>query len=97
MGCRSSSHHTKTDMQDGQKVVVRLPATNIKAQFKRRTFRWMLMQDGWEKAAIDRLFFAARKGEAALLNDAIAKAEAHGIRRITPYTLRHFWRHACVV
>jgi integrase len=82
--------HSKTVIQDGQKVIVRVPATNIKAQFKRRTLRWMLMRDGLDKHAIDRLFRASRNGEGQLLNDAIAKAEAHGIRRITPYTLRHF-------
>jgi integrase len=82
--------HAKTVVQDGRKVVVRVPANNIKAQFKRRTFRWMLMRDGLDNPAIDKLFGAARKGENSLLNDAIANAEARGVRRITPYTLRHF-------
>ena len=48
------------------------------------------MRDGLDKVAIDRLFLAARKGRSQPLHDAIAEAEAHGIRRITPYTLRHF-------
>jgi integrase len=82
--------HAKTVLQDGQKVVVRVPTNNFKAQFKRRTFRWMLMLDGLAKPSIDKLFLAARKGKNQLLNDAIAKAEARGVRRITPYTLRHF-------
>ena len=82
--------HEKTVVQGDQKVIVRVPANNIKAQFKRRTLRWMLMRDGLEKPAIDKLFLAARKGESSLLNDAIAQAEARGVRRITPYTLRHF-------
>jgi integrase len=82
--------HAKTVLQDGQKVLVRVPANSIKAQFKRRTLRWMLMRDGLDTPAINKLFLAARKGQRQLLNEAIAKAETRGIRRITPYTLRHF-------
>ena len=48
------------------------------------------MRDGLDKPAIDKLFLAARKGESQLLSEAIAKAETHGVRPITPYTLRHF-------
>jgi integrase len=82
--------YAKTIIHDDQKVVVRPSATNIKAQFKRRTIRWMLLRDGLDRSAIDKLFSSARKRKTELLNKAIAKAEAHGIRRITPYTLRHF-------
>lgn len=82
--------HEKTVVQGDQKIIVRVPTNSIKAQFKRRTFRWMLMRDGLEKPAIDKLFLAARKGDSSLVNDAIAQAEARGVRRITPYTLRHF-------
>ena len=80
----------KIVVQDGQEVVVQVPASHIKAQFKRRTLRWMLMQDGLDKPAIDKLFLASRRGESQLLSEAIAAAETHGVRRITPYTLRHF-------
>lgn len=66
-------------------------ATNhIKAQFKRRTFRWMLVRSGLSKLEIDDLFRRARKGESMPLKEAIATAEEKGIRRITRYTLRHF-------
>lgn len=82
--------YAKTINQEGQMVVVRRPATNIKAQFKRRTIRWMLLRDGLDKPTIDKLFLSVRKGKAQPLRGAIARAEAHGIRRITPYTLRHF-------
>jgi integrase len=50
----------------------------------------MLLRDGLDKPTIGNLFLSTRKGKAQPLGDAIARAEAHGIRRITPYTLRHF-------
>jgi integrase len=82
--------YAKKINQDSRIVVVRRPATNIKAQFKRRTIRWMLLRDGLDKPVIDKLFLSLRKGKAQPLRDAITKAETRGIRRITPYTLRHF-------
>ena len=48
------------------------------------------MRDGLDSDAIKGLFNDARKGINKPLNDAVAMAEAHGIRRITPYTFRHF-------
>lgn len=68
----------------------RQSASHIKAQFKRRTFRWMLMQNGLTKAEIDDLFRLARQGKRKALNEAIAQAEKRGIPRITPYSYRHF-------
>ncbi len=82
--------HAKTVMQDGKKLVVPMPANSIKAQFKRRILRWMLLRDGLDTPTVNKLFLSARKGKPELLNNAIARAEDHGIRRITPYTLRHF-------
>jgi integrase len=69
---------------------VRSAATHIKAQFKRRTFRWMLTRRGLSKPEIDDLFRQARKGNRRAVTEAIAKAESQGIKRITQYTLRHF-------
>ena len=68
----------------------RTAANHIKAQFKRRTFRWMLVRSGLSKLEIDDLFRRARRGESMPLKEAIATAEEKGIRRITRYTLRHF-------
>ena len=48
------------------------------------------MRDGLDSDAIKGLFNDARKGINKPLNDAVATAELHGIRRITPYTFRHF-------
>lgn len=66
--------YAKTIIQGNQNVVVRAPATNIKPQFKRRTIRWMLLRDGLDKPAIDKLFLSARKGKAELLNDTIKRS-----------------------
>ena len=77
-------------IENGQTKFIRKSATNIKAQFKRRTVRWMLMRDGLDGDAINGLFNEARKGINKPLSDAVAAAEARGIRRITPYTFRHF-------
>jgi integrase len=82
--------YSRRTTRDGKTEVERVSASNIKAQFKRRTLRWMLVRDGLDKLAIDALFSLARKGRRQPLNDAVKRAEAHGIRRITPYTLRHF-------
>ena len=68
----------------------RSAATHIKSQFKRRTFRWMLLRSGHAKSEIDDLFRRSRKGETEPFKTAIAKAESKGIKRITQYTLRHF-------
>lgn len=50
----------------------------------------LLSRDGLSKLDVDKLFLSARQGETQPLKAVIAAAEAHGIRRITPYTLRHF-------
>jgi integrase len=68
----------------------RTAANHIKAQFKRRTFRWMLVRSGLSKLEIDDLFRRARKGESEPLKKALAAAEERGIKRITRYTFRHF-------
>jgi len=68
----------------------RSAATHIKAQFKRRTFRWMLVRSGCAKTEIDDFFRRSRSGETEPLRAAIARAESQGIKRITQYTLRHF-------
>jgi integrase len=82
--------YSKKAIRNGKGETVRVSASNIKAQFKRRTLRWMLMRDGLGKSEIDKLLLEARKGAHQPLNEAIARAEANGIHRITPYTLRHF-------
>ncbi len=82
--------YTKTVVKEGKAVRIRNSATNIKTQFKRRTIHWMLMRDGLAQYEIAKLFLQARKGNRTLLNDAVTTAEANGIRRITPYTFRHF-------
>lgn len=50
----------------------------------------MLMPDGLAQYEIAKLFLQARNGNRLPLNDAVTAAEANGIRRITPYTLRRF-------
>ena len=76
--------------KSGVTKVERSAATHIKAQFKRRTFKWMLMKSGCAKPEIDDLFRRLRKGDTEPFNIAIAKAESKGIGRITQYTIRHF-------
>lgn len=68
----------------------RKSASHIKAQFKRRSFRWMLSQSGLHELDIDELFRLARDGVRAPLNDAVKNAENLGVPRITPYSYRHF-------
>jgi hypothetical protein len=68
----------------------RAAARHLKAQFSRRSTRWMLTRAGYRKADIDSLFRKSRLGEAEPLREAITKAQAIGIQRITRYTLRHF-------
>jgi integrase len=80
---------TFTVSAKGQRLK-RQSASHIKAQFKRRTFRWMLTQNGLSCVEIDDLFRLARQGKRKGLNEAIAEAERRGIPRITPYSYRHF-------
>ena len=68
----------------------RQAASHVKAQFKRRSRRWMLTRNGLTKAEIDSLFRKSRNGQVEHLQQALANAEARGIHRITPYTYRHF-------
>jgi integrase len=75
---------------NGKLVQDRTAASFVKAQFKRRTFRWMLARHGLSKEEIDDLFRRSRNGERDPMWQAVAAAEARGIKRITPYTLRHF-------
>ena len=75
-------------LQDGTQT--RKPALHVKAQFNRRSTRWMLLCSGENGETIDELFRLARQGSPNHLRDELAKAEAKGIRRITRYTLRHF-------
>ena len=70
--------------------VIRKSASHIRAQFKRRSFRWMLTMDGHSKPEIDNFFKMAREGNRKPFNEAIVLAEMHGIPRITPYSYRHF-------
>ena len=70
--------------------LIRKSASHIRAQFKRRSFRWMLAMNGHLKAEIDDLFRMARKGNHKPFNDAIATAVKRGIPRITPSSYRHF-------
>lgn len=72
------------------RILKRKSANHIRAQFKRRTMRWMLVQSGLEEEAIDELFRLARTGFRKPLNDAVRKAEERGVPRITPYSYRHF-------
>ncbi|MDP8996671.1 MAG: tyrosine-type recombinase/integrase [Pseudomonadota bacterium] len=65
-------------------------AKHVRAQFKRRTVRWMLARSGLDQEQINDLFRQARSKMRQPLNEAIARAEALGIQRITQYTLRHF-------
>ena len=80
---------TFTVTSKGQKRI-RKSASHIRAQFKRRSFRWMLTVNGLSKTEIDDLFRMARDGNRKPFNDAIAAAERCGIPRITPYSYRHF-------
>jgi integrase len=62
----------------------------LKAQFNRRSTRWMLMKSGLSLDEVADLFKGARKGSSNVLLQAVKTAEAKGIKRITRYTLRHF-------
>jgi len=68
----------------------RKPAMHIKAQFNRRSTRWMLLRSGLDNTAVEGLLSAARRGAGDPLREAIELAEARGVGRITRYTLRHF-------
>jgi integrase len=70
--------------------VQRTPANHLKAQFNRRSTRWMLVRSGLSVDEIADLFSGARKGDSLSLLQAVKGAEAKGIQRITRYTLRHF-------
>jgi integrase len=62
----------------------------LKAQFNRRTTRWMLLKSGLSLDVVSGLLSGARRGNSAVLLQAVRAAEAKGIQRITRYTLRHF-------
>ena len=68
----------------------RKSASHIRAQFKRRSFRWMLTQSGLQQEEIDDLFRLARNRNRKPFNAAIKKAEDLGVPRISPYSYRHF-------
>jgi integrase len=68
----------------------RTPANHLKAQFNRRSTRWMLIRSGLSLDKIADLFSGARKGDSVSLLQAVKAAETKGIQRITRYTLRHF-------
>ena len=80
---------TFTVTTKGRKLM-RKSASHIRAQFKRRSFRWMLCKSGLHEEEIDDLFRLARGGVRKPFNDALKKAEDLGIPRITPYSYRHF-------
>jgi hypothetical protein len=82
--------YDKKQRADGKLVQARTAANFVKAQFKRRTFRWMLTRHGLSEVQIDDLFRRSRTGEREPLTQALAAAEAKGIKRITQYTPRHF-------
>jgi integrase len=73
---------------DGQ--LERVAATHLKAQFNRRSTKWMLRQTGHSTEEIEMMLKEGRNGNNTLLNQAMKNAEDIGIRRITRYTLRHF-------
>ena len=75
-------------LQDGS--LGRKPVSHVKAQFNRRSTRWMLLRSGQCVEAIDELFKVARQGSQERLREALSYAEAKGIERVTRYTLRHF-------
>jgi integrase len=71
-------------------LIERTPANHLKAQFNRRSTRWMLIRSGLSLDEIAELFSGARKGDSVSLRQTVKAAEARGIQRITRYTLRHF-------
>ncbi len=75
---------------DNHQENTRAFAKHVRAQFKRRTIRWMLERSGLTLEQTNELFRQARLKNRQPLNDAISRAEGMGIRRITQYTLRHF-------
>jgi integrase len=83
---RPLSYDKKSD--DGK--LERIAARHLKAQFARRSTRWMLRQTGFTQGEIGQLLNLSRKGNSAELNKALESAERKGIQRITRYTLRHF-------
>jgi integrase len=68
----------------------RIAACHLKAQFTRRSTRWMLSRAGFTQSEIGQLLNLSRKGNSAELNKALESAERKGVQRITRYTLRHF-------
>ena len=82
---------TFTVSTKGSKLSRRI-SSHIKAQFKRRSFRWMLTMNGLTKTEIDGLFRMAREGNRRPFNEAIASAEQWGIPRITPNPIVTSWR-----
>jgi integrase len=83
---RPLSYDKKSD--DGK--LERIAARHLKAQFTRRSTRWMLRQTGFTQGEIGQLLNLSRKGNFAELNKALESAERKGVQRITRYTLRHF-------
>lgn len=70
--------------------VERVAATHLKAQFNRRTTRWMLRRSGLAEDEIAQIIRNSRKGDTEPLARALMSAEEKGIQRITRYTFRHF-------
>jgi len=87
---RPLAYKAKRNKHSSRNVDTTTFAKHVRAQFKRRTVRWMLARNGLETEQIDTLFRQARGKNRQPLNDAIAHAESAGIQRITQYTLRHF-------
>ncbi len=83
---RPLSYNKKT--ADGQ--LERVAAKHLKAQFNRRSTRWMLQRSGHSAEAVELMLKASRSGDSTLLHQAMKNAEDKGVRRITRYTLRHF-------
>lgn len=67
-----------------------MAATHLKAQFNRRTTRWMLRRSGLAEDEIAQIIRNSRKGDTEPLARALMSAEEKGIQRITRYTFRHF-------
>jgi len=87
---RPLSYKTRSQDDRHKGEGVRQSVSHIKAQFNRRSLKWMLKQHGLTKTQIDDLFRLARDKSTKPLREAVAAAEKSGINRITRYTFRHF-------
>ena len=79
------SYDAKPDVNGGRKS-----ASHIKAQFYRRSTKWMLVRAGFTSDEIKMLIKASRGGTPEQMQAAMKTVGDKGIRRITRYTLRHF-------